>query len=223
MGEKYYLSTTAGYLAAALLQQDETTRLTSSPRSASGWRHPTAFLPTPFGETSAAGCSLAMGSLKRADSRRRCSPAYRSSRRTRTRMPRSGPISPKSSSPPADRTRLGLRSKTQPRSWKRRGTSYPRPRQGAPLRGPRRGATSPRLNRALDRKLWSSRAGLANGIFEWIEAWYNPQPATPQSATCPQSTTKPFTRPPKQRHDHYAITDLDPVFRTRVSRGLMLG
>jgi putative transposase len=27
----------------------------------------------------------------------------------------------------------------------------------------------------LDRKLWSSRAELANGIFEWIEAWYNPQ------------------------------------------------
>jgi len=27
----------------------------------------------------------------------------------------------------------------------------------------------------LDRKLWSSRAELVNGIFEWIEAWYNPQ------------------------------------------------
>jgi putative transposase len=26
----------------------------------------------------------------------------------------------------------------------------------------------------LDRKLWSSRAELANGIFEWIEAFYNP-------------------------------------------------
>ena len=26
----------------------------------------------------------------------------------------------------------------------------------------------------LDRHLWTSRAELANGIFEWIEAWYNP-------------------------------------------------
>jgi putative transposase len=26
----------------------------------------------------------------------------------------------------------------------------------------------------LDRRDWSSRAELANGIFEWIEAFYNP-------------------------------------------------
>lgn len=27
----------------------------------------------------------------------------------------------------------------------------------------------------LDRQVWSSRAELANAIFEWIECWYNPQ------------------------------------------------
>ena len=27
----------------------------------------------------------------------------------------------------------------------------------------------------LDRRIWQSRAELANAIFEWIEAWYNPR------------------------------------------------
>jgi putative transposase len=27
----------------------------------------------------------------------------------------------------------------------------------------------------LDQQSWSSRAELANAIFEWIECWYNPQ------------------------------------------------
>jgi putative transposase len=26
----------------------------------------------------------------------------------------------------------------------------------------------------LDRKAWATRQELANAIFEWIEAWYNP-------------------------------------------------
>ena len=66
MGEKYYLSTTAGYLAAALLQQgrdDEADEFTAiSERLAA----PNDISSSPFGEPSAAGCSLAMGSLKRA-------------------------------------------------------------------------------------------------------------------------------------------------------------
>ena len=27
----------------------------------------------------------------------------------------------------------------------------------------------------LDSRSWSSRAELANAIFEWIECWYNPK------------------------------------------------
>lgn len=27
----------------------------------------------------------------------------------------------------------------------------------------------------LDRRTWTTRAELANAIFEWIEAWYNPR------------------------------------------------
>lgn len=27
----------------------------------------------------------------------------------------------------------------------------------------------------LDRRTWNTRAELANAIFEWIEAWYNPR------------------------------------------------
>jgi putative transposase len=27
----------------------------------------------------------------------------------------------------------------------------------------------------LDSRTWESRAELANGIFEWIECWYNPK------------------------------------------------
>jgi putative transposase len=27
----------------------------------------------------------------------------------------------------------------------------------------------------LDRRAWATRAELANAIFEWIEAWYNPR------------------------------------------------
>jgi putative transposase len=27
----------------------------------------------------------------------------------------------------------------------------------------------------LDRQMWATRQELANAIFEWIEAWYNPR------------------------------------------------
>jgi hypothetical protein len=67
----------------------------------------------------------------------------------------------------------------------------------------------------LDRRLWATRTELANAIFEYIEAFYNPtgdtlpwatcRPGLPVArgylspgATCPRSTTKPFT-PPQNR------------------------
>lgn len=42
----------------------------------------------------------------------------------------------------------------------------------------------------LDRRRWPTRADLANAIFKWIGAFYNPSAATPGSATSHRSTTR---------------------------------
>jgi putative transposase len=55
----------------------------------------------------------------------------------------------------------------------------------------------------LDRRDWSSRAELANGIFEWIEAFYTRRGATHRSATSAPSSSKHVTPPPTKRHDQH--------------------
>ena len=58
----------------------------------------------------------------------------------------------------------------------------------------------------LDRRTWTTRTELATAIFEYIEAFYNPIRRRSALATSPQSTMKPFTLPPRTRHDHHTET-----------------
>jgi transposase InsO family protein len=58
----------------------------------------------------------------------------------------------------------------------------------------------------LDRTTWASRAQLASAMFEWIEGFYNPAADTQHSTTSAPPTTKPFTPPPKSRHDRHTTT-----------------
>ena len=56
----------------------------------------------------------------------------------------------------------------------------------------------------LDRRTWTTRAGLATAIFEYIEAFYNPvrRHATALWTTAAPSTTKDNTAPPTRRPEH---------------------
>ena len=53
----------------------------------------------------------------------------------------------------------------------------------------------------LDRRTWTTRVELANAVFEWIEAFYNPIRRHSALATSPRSSSNAFTPPPEQRHD----------------------
>jgi putative transposase len=65
----------------------------------------------------------------------------------------------------------------------------------------------------LDRHTWPTRAGLAQAMFHWIEAFYNPTRRHPPSATSAPSTTNPTPW-----HDHHTkpvqnpdVTPLPPT------------
>jgi transposase InsO family protein len=58
----------------------------------------------------------------------------------------------------------------------------------------------------LDRRSWTTRAELANAIFERMEAFYNPVRMHSALDCLSPSTTRPFTPPPRTRHDHHTPT-----------------
>lgn len=53
----------------------------------------------------------------------------------------------------------------------------------------------------LDRKPWPTRAVLANAIFEWIEAWYNPYRRHPALGSRASSSSRRFKLALRKRHD----------------------
>ncbi|PWU46049.1 hypothetical protein DLJ47_33355 [Micromonospora sp. S4605] len=55
----------------------------------------------------------------------------------------------------------------------------------------------------LDRQPWATHQGLANAIFEWIEAWYNPRRRHSSLGNLSQSTTNDTTPRPQPRPDHH--------------------
>ena len=131
MGEKYYLSTTAGYLAAALLHQgrddeaDEFTAISerlAAPNDISSqslWRTVRGRVLARHGlfeegETLVRDALELIGRAEDPDSH---AAVWADIAEVLIAAGR--------------QDELGLRSKTQPRSWKRRGTSYPRPRRGS--------------------------------------------------------------------------------------------
>ena len=58
----------------------------------------------------------------------------------------------------------------------------------------------------LDRRTWTTRAQLANAIFEWIEAFYNPTRRHSALGYLSPIDYKPFTPRHLKRHDHHTKT-----------------
>lgn len=66
----------------------------------------------------------------------------------------------------------------------------------------------------LDRKAWKSRRELANGIFEWIESWYNPER---------RHSSLGMLSPPTTRHDSGRQTTApDPTPQVSGERGKLI-